>query len=55
MDIPVDLGVKKAGIPAATAKTIIALVVNYLKKKLPGSACAQIDKLLEKSGTVETA
>jgi nucleoid DNA-binding protein len=55
MDELVDLVVKKTGIPAATAKTIITVVINYLKKKLPAPVGVQIDGLLGKAGTVKAA
>ena len=35
MEELVDLIVKKTGIPAATAQTVVNMVVDFLKKKLP--------------------
>jgi hypothetical protein len=55
MDEPVDLVVKKTGVPAAIAQTIITLVVNNLKNVLPAPTSAQIDGSLGKAGTVQTA
>ncbi len=51
----VNLVVKKTGIPAATAQTIVKLVVDYLKKKLPAPVAGQIDGLLSNAGTAKTA
>ena len=55
MDELVNLIVKKTGIPAATAKTIVSLVVDYLKKKLPAPIAGQIDGLLSGAGNVQNA
>jgi len=51
----VNLIVKKTGVPAATAQTIVNLVVDYLKKKLPAPIAGQIDGLLNNAGTVQGA
>ena len=51
----VNLIVKKTGIPAATAQTIVNLVVDYLKKKLPAPIASQIDGLLSGDGNVQNA
>jgi hypothetical protein len=51
----VNLIVKKTGIPAATAQTIVNLVVDYLKKKLPAPLAGQIDGLLSNAGAVQGA
>jgi len=51
----VNLIVKKTGIPAATAQTVIKVVVDYIKKKLPAPIGLQIDALLKKESTVKTA
>ena len=51
----VNLIVKKTGIPAATAQTIVKLVVDFLKKKLPAPVGAQIDGLLSNAAAVKTA
>ncbi|MCL4529869.1 MAG: hypothetical protein M1282_10700 [Chloroflexi bacterium] len=51
----VSLIVKKTGIPEATAQTIVKLVVDYLKKKLPAAVGPQIDALLSNDGNVKAA
>jgi len=51
----VNLIVKKTGIPAATAQTIVNIVVDYLKKKLPAPIAGQIDGLLNNTGNVQNA
>jgi predicted Ser/Thr protein kinase len=51
----VSLIVKKTGIPDATARTIVNLVVDYLKKKLPAPVAGQIDALLSNSAGVQQA
>jgi hypothetical protein len=50
-----NLIIKKPGIPAATAQTIVKLVVDYIKKKLPAPVYAQIDGLLSNEAGVKTA
>jgi hypothetical protein len=51
----VDLIVKKTGIPAATATTVVKVVVDFLKKKLPAPIGAQIDGLLANDAAVQKA
>ena len=51
----VNLIVKKTGIPAATAKTIVNIVLDYLKKKLPAPVAGQLDGLLKSDATVRQA
>ena len=51
----VNLIVKKTGIPAATAQTIVNIVVDFLKKKLPVAVAGQIDGLLKGDATLKTA
>ncbi len=51
----VNLIVKKTGIPQATAQTIVQIVVDYLKKKLPAPVGAQIDGLLSNPAAVQQA
>ena len=51
----VNLIVKKTGIPAATAQTIVNLVLDYLKKKLPAPIAGQIEGLLSGAGNVQNA
>ena len=47
--------VKKTGIPAATAQTIVNIVVDYLKKKLPAPVGVQIDGFLSNDANVQQA
>ena len=51
----VDLIVKKTGIPAATAETVVKVVIDFLKKKLPAPVAGQIDGLLSNDASVKTA
>ncbi len=51
----VNLIVKKTGIPAATAQTIVTIVADYLKKKLPAPVAGQIDGLLSNDAAVQQA
>lgn len=51
----VNLIVKKTGIPEATAQTVVKLVVDYIKKKLPAPVGAQIDGLLSNDAAVKQA
>lgn len=51
----VNLVVKKTGIPAATAQTIVKIVIDFLKKKLPAPVGVQIDGLLSNAAAVKTA
>jgi hypothetical protein len=51
----VNLIVKKTGIPAATAQTVVKVVIDFLKKKLPVPIGAQIDGLLSNDAAVSTA
>jgi hypothetical protein len=51
----VNLIVKKTGIPTATAQTIVKIVLDFLKKKLPAPVAGQIDGLLKGGTTVKTA
>lgn len=51
----VNLIVKKTGIPAAAAQTVVKLVIDYIKKKLPAPVGAQIDGLLKNDAAVKTA
>ena len=51
----VNLIVQKTGIPAATAQTVVNLVVDYLKKKLPAPVAGQIDGLVSGIGSVQGA
>jgi hypothetical protein len=51
----VELIVKKTGIPQATAQTVVRMVVDFLKKKLPAPVGAQIDGLLSNDANVQKA
>ncbi len=51
----VNLIVSKTGIPAATAQTVVNLVVDYLKKKLPAPIAGQIDGLLKNDANIKNA
>ena len=51
----VSLIVKKTGIPTATAQTIVNMVIDYLKKKLPAPVGAQIDGILSSDAKVQQA
>jgi nucleoid DNA-binding protein len=51
----VNMIVSKTGIPAATAQTIVNMVIDFLKKKLPAPVGAQIDGLLANETAVKTA
>ncbi len=51
----VNLIVKKTGIPQTTAQTIVNLVVDFLKKKLPAAVGSQIDVLLSNDANVQQA
>ena len=51
----VSLIVKKTGIHTATAQTVVNMVVDYLKKKLPAPVAAQIDGILSSDAKVQQA
>jgi hypothetical protein len=51
----VNLIVKKTGIPQATAQKVVNIVVDYIKKKLPGPLGAQVDVLLSNDAAIQTA
>ena len=51
----VSLIVKKTGISTATAQTIVNMVIDYLKKKLPAPVGAQIDGILSSDAKVQQA
>jgi hypothetical protein len=51
----VNLIVKKTGIPVATAQTIVKIVINYLKKKLPAPIGTKIDLILANDAAVKKA
>ena len=51
----VNLVVKKTGIPAATAQTVVNMVIDFLKKKLPAPVAGQIDGLVSNEANIKTA
>jgi hypothetical protein len=51
----VNLIVKKTGIPAATAQTIVNIVMDFLKKKLPAPVAGQLDGLLKNEANIKQA
>ena len=51
----VKLVVQKTGLPEATAKTVVEMVVDYLKKKLPEPVGGQIDAVLKGGGLGDMA
>jgi hypothetical protein len=51
----VNLIVKKTGIPAATAQTIVKIVIDFIKKKVPASFGPEIDMVLSNDAAVKTA
>jgi hypothetical protein len=51
----VNLIVKKTGIPAATAQTVVNIVLDYLKKKLPAPIAGQVDGLLKNDASIKEA
>ena len=50
MDELVKLVSKKTGIPEEQAKQAVAVVIGFLKKKLPAPVAGQIDGLLAGGG-----
>jgi hypothetical protein len=51
----VNLVVSKTGIPTATAQTVVNVVLDFLKKKLPAPVAGQIDGLLSNDANVKKA
>jgi hypothetical protein len=51
----VSLIVKKTGIPAAIAQTVVNMVVDFLKQKLPAPVAGQIDAVLKNEASAKTA
>jgi hypothetical protein len=51
----VDLIVKKTGVPAATATTIVNIVLNYATKKLPAPIATELTALLNNDAVVSEA
>ncbi len=46
---------KKTGIPAATAQTVIEMVIDFIKKKLPTPMGKQIDGILSNDAAIKKA
>jgi hypothetical protein len=51
----VDLIVKKTGVPAATATTIVNIVLNYATKKWPAPIATELTALLNNDAVVSEA
>ncbi len=51
----VDMIVKKTGVPAATATTIVNTVIDFLKQKLPTPIASQIDGLMSNDAGAQKA
>lgn len=50
MEELVSLVVKKTGLPKATAQSVVKIVLDYLKKKLPAPVGRAIDSFLGGKG-----
>ena len=50
MDELVELVVKKTGIPKEQAQTVVKMVVDFIKQKLPAPIAAQVDHVVEGGG-----
>jgi len=50
MEELVNLVVKKTGLPKETAQTVVKIVLDFLKKKLPPQVGGAIDGLLSGKG-----
>ena len=55
MDELVKLVSQKTGLSEEMAKTVVEMVVGYLKEKLPGPIAGQIDSVLGGAGLAESA
>jgi hypothetical protein len=55
VDELVKLVVQKTGLPEATARTVVGMVIDYLKKKLPAPVGGQIDAVLKGGGLGDVA
>jgi len=55
MEELVNLVVEKTGLPKQTAQTVVTLVVDFIKKKLPAPVAAQVDAVLNNEGTMGQA
>ena len=52
MEELVNLVVKKTGLPKETAQTVVKIVIDFLKKKLPPQVGGTIDGFLSGKGEV---
>ena len=52
MEELVSLVVKKTGLPKETARSVVKIVLDYLKKKLPAPVGGAIDSFLSGRGEV---
>ena len=55
MEELVNLVVKKTGLPKETAQTVVRIVIDFLKKKLPPQVGGTIDGFLGGKGQVASA
>ena len=55
MDELVALVMKKTGLPKETAQTVVKIVIDFLKKKLPAPVGATIDSFLSGKGQLAGA
>lgn len=55
MEELVNLVVEKTGLPKQTAQTVVTLIVDFIKKKLPAPVAAQVDAVLNNEGTMGQA
>ncbi len=55
MDELVNLVVEKTGLSKESAKTVVMLVIDFLKKKLPAPIAAQVDAVLSGKGVAGDA
>jgi len=55
MEELVNLVVKKTGLPKETAQSVVKIVLDFLKKKLPAPAGAAIDGFLNNKGQAAAA
>jgi nucleoid DNA-binding protein len=55
MEELVSLVVKKTGLPTETAQTVVKIVLDFLKKKLPPTVGVAIDGFLKGNGQVKAA
>jgi hypothetical protein len=51
----VNLIVKKTGLPQAMAMTVVNIVIDYLKKKLPAPVAASVTAFLSNDAEVQMA